>query len=234
MARKIDYIRHEGVFNPLDFNDRVDVIGAGSTGSRVVLSLAKLGIKNIHVWDFDKVEAHNIPNQVYGVGDVGKYKVDALAEIVQNTAGISIEAHRDKVEGPEVSESNIVFLLTDTMESRKEIWDNGIKMKYNIRLMVETRMGADSGRIYVVNPISPTEISQWEDTLCEDEVAEDGCGASTSVGPTADILAGMAVWQFMRWNSNRMNPSKDEDPVDSEVMYSVRPMMMMGRKFKQF
>ena len=84
----LEVMRHLSVFSPHAFgNKRVDVVGAGATGSRIVFSLAKLGVANIHVWDFDKVEEHNIPNQVFSLSDIGKFKGEALKEIVAAEAG---------------------------------------------------------------------------------------------------------------------------------------------------
>src|SRR5215813_5940026 len=92
----VDITRHVEVFSRDAFgNKRIDVIGAGATGSRIVLSLAKLGLENIHVWDFDTVEGHNIANQAYGMGDIGKLKVDALHDLVKAQTGLSIHKHAE-------------------------------------------------------------------------------------------------------------------------------------------
>ena len=230
MSNQIDPIRHLSVFSPSAFGQRrVDVIGAGATGSRVALSLAKLGVENIHVWDFDRVEEHNVANQVFGIGDVDSSKVEALARLVAAQTGIAIHTHPEKVDGSQAL-GDVVFLLTDTMSSRKEIWERGLKFRLRTQLMIETRMGADSGRVYSVNPNNPKHIRAWEETLCGDEVAEvSACGASISVGPTAEIIAGLAVWQFMRWFAT-VEQGK-EDSLENEILVSLRPMMTLGRKF---
>ena len=51
----LDIRRHMELFNPEKFTLPVHIIGAGATGSWLALSLAKLGITNITVWDFDVV-----------------------------------------------------------------------------------------------------------------------------------------------------------------------------------
>lgn len=226
----IDPLRHMEVFSPDAFgNRRVDVIGAGATGSKVVLSLAKLGIQNIHVWDFDKVEPHNIANQVFGNDDVGKLKVDALKEIVQRQTGTVIHTHAERVDGTQELGA-VVFLLTDTMASRKEIWTKGLKFKLRTKLMIETRMGADSGRVYTINPSKLPEVKGWESTLYDDKVAEtSACGATTSVGPTAGFLSELAVWQLIRWFSIEEGR---EDELDHEIVFSLRPMLTMNRQFE--
>ena len=223
--------RHLSVFSPNDFgNTRIDVIGAGATGSKVVVQLAKLGIQNIHVWDFDKVEAHNIANQAFAIGHIGKPKVEALYDVVKASTGTKIDPHNERVDGSQQF-GEVVFLLTDTMSSRKEIWEKGIRLKLGIKLMIETRMGTDNGRVYAINPRSLPHIHGWESTLTEDKKAvASACGASVTVGPTADVLSGMAVWQFIRWD--RQSKGKDDlgDP-ENEVVFALSPFNMFSRNF---
>jgi sulfur carrier protein ThiS adenylyltransferase len=225
----IDPLRHLSVFSPHAFGSRrVDVIGCGATGSRVVLSLAKLGVENIHAWDFDKVEEHNVPNQAFGLQHVGLLKVDALAQLVRAATGAEITIHPEKVDGTQQL-SEVVFLLTDTMSSRKEIWNRALKFKLRTNLIVETRMGADSGRVYALNPNRPGQIKAYEETLYADEEAEaSACGASVSVGPTAEVIAGLAVWQMIRWFSVEQG---GDDELENEIIFSLRPMLTISRKF---
>jgi adenylyltransferase/sulfurtransferase len=62
---------------------RVLVIGAGGLGSAVVPALAAAGVGTIGVIDDDVVEASNLHRQLsHGVSDIGRAKVDSLAETV--------------------------------------------------------------------------------------------------------------------------------------------------------
>ncbi|UJP09800.1 ThiF family adenylyltransferase [Microbacterium sp. KUDC0406] len=62
---------------------RVLVIGAGGLGSAVVPSLAAAGIGTIGIIDDDDVELSNLHRQLsHGVADIGRPKVDSLAETV--------------------------------------------------------------------------------------------------------------------------------------------------------
>lgn len=217
----VDITRHIDVFSPDKFGKRrIDVIGAGATGSRIVLSLAKLGLDNIHVWDFDKVEAHNIANQAFGIADIGKLKVEALRDLVKSQTGLEIQIHNERVDGTQEL-GDVVFLLTDTMASRKEIWQKGIRYKMRTKLMIETRMGADQGRVYTICPTKPAQVKFWESTLYSDDFAEvSACGASITVGPTAEFLTGLAVWQLIRWAD--IQNGNLEATLDSEILWGLR------------
>lgn len=64
-------------------NARVLVIGAGGLGSAVVPSLAAAGIGTIGIIDDDDVELSNLHRQLsHGVADIGRPKVDSLADTV--------------------------------------------------------------------------------------------------------------------------------------------------------
>ncbi len=225
----VDPLRHLSVFPPHAFGDRrVDVIGCGATGSRVVLSLAKLGVENIHAWDPDKVEEHNIANQIFGLPEIGRAKVEALSDIVKRDTAMNITTHNERVDGSQEL-GEVVFLLTDTMASRREIWEKGLKYKLNTKLVVETRMGADNGRVYAVNPSRRNHIRAWEDTLYTDDEAEvSACGASVSVGPTAEIIAGLAVWQMIRWFSVQRD---EEDSLENEIIFGLRSTATISQTF---
>ena len=87
MSTNLDISRHMELFNPSKFNMPVTIIGAGATGSWLALSLAKLGIEDITVYDFDIVEEHNVPNQAFAISDVGTSKVDAIYKEIERTTG---------------------------------------------------------------------------------------------------------------------------------------------------
>ncbi|MFA6594313.1 MAG: ThiF family adenylyltransferase [Candidatus Buchananbacteria bacterium] len=228
----INPTRHLQVFSPQEFNKagyKIDVIGCGATGSRLVLSLAKLGITNIRVWDFDKVQAHNIPNQAFNLAtDINRLKVEAIRDAVSAATGTTIEICDTKVDGSQEL-GDIVFLLTDTMASRRMIWEGAIKLKAAVRLMVETRLGVESGKIYTIHPGRLSHINAWESTLCEDRVATpSACGAVVSVGATAEIISGFAQWQLIRWF--QIQQGKETD-LANEIIFSLRPPMILTRNF---
>lgn len=226
----IDTSRQVGVFSPDKFGDqRIDVIGAGASGSHIALSLAKLGLEKIHVWDFDDVESHNVCTSRFQQSDIGRKKVEALRDCVRAETGLEIQIHPERVDGTQKL-GKFVFLLTDTMASRKEIWQNAIRFKVGTKLMIETRMGASEGRIYVVNPNRPAEVRGWEETLYEDADAEvSACGTSLQVGPTAEFLSGLAVWQLIRWLD--VENGVEGATLDNEILFWMRTPALMTRRF---
>ncbi|MEM2145577.1 MAG: ThiF family adenylyltransferase [Candidatus Jordarchaeaceae archaeon] len=61
---------------------RVTVVGLGTGGSRVALELAKAGVGNFALIDYDRLETHNISRYVKGVSDLGRLKVNVVADLL--------------------------------------------------------------------------------------------------------------------------------------------------------
>jgi len=221
----IETMRHVAVID-LEHSTAKDtaihVIGCGALGSRVALGLAKLGVSNMHLWDFDKIESHNIANQAYGILDVGRYKVEALAGLIARQTGLKTVPHPEKVVNQHLF--GFIFLLPDSMESRREIWDESIKWK--AVALFEGRMGVSEGRVYYVNPKDPVHISKWESTLCLDSEAEDSvCGSHIAVGPTAEFISALMQWQFIKYINSLEKPRKVENEI---IAYVDPPLYLMN------
>ena len=84
------YLRQEDLLPDSMRGIGINIIGVGAVGSFAALALAKMGFKNIKVFDDDKVEEHNISNQFYKLADIGKLKVDALAGMIKEFEDINI------------------------------------------------------------------------------------------------------------------------------------------------
>lgn len=207
----LSLIRHQMIFDASRINPPIHIIGAGATGSRLWLALVELGLTNIAVYDFDRVESHNLANQIYTAADVGMYKVYALARYYALKTGTppgpTMRFNNIKVDKnltDLTSIEGIVFLLTDTMASRKEIFEHLIPDANTTKvfLMIETRMASSYGNVFCVNPFDPDQRQAWLNSLVDDDAETtevSACGASISVGPTASIIANLAVWQMINF-----------------------------------
>ena len=201
-ATTLDVRRHMELFDPYSLDKKVTVIGAGATGSWLVLMLAKLGIQDITVYDFDKVEEHNIPNQLYGIQNVGEYKVMALREIIKEQTGTEINVFTDRFEHQRLS--GYVYCMVDTMAGRDKIWKYSAKLKSAISLYTEPRMGLDTARVYNVEPMNLTHHKRYEACFYTDDEAEvSACGTSMSVITTALTTASWCARQLIEHHAGR-------------------------------
>jgi molybdopterin/thiamine biosynthesis adenylyltransferase len=88
---------------------RVVLCGAGAVGSNLADNLIRQGVANLRAIDRDRVEEHNVSTQIYGEGDVGTWKVEALRNRLFRTAGVEIDAVRR-----ELTAQNAKQLLKDS------------------------------------------------------------------------------------------------------------------------
>ncbi len=65
---------------------RVAICGLGGLGSNIAISLARAGVGNLHLIDFDRVDITNLNRQQYFVRQLGINKTEALAENLNNIA----------------------------------------------------------------------------------------------------------------------------------------------------
>lgn len=64
-------------------NKNIAIIGVGGVGGQVAITLARCGIENLTIIDFDKVDSSNINRQVVAwQTTIGKNKVEVLKEMI--------------------------------------------------------------------------------------------------------------------------------------------------------
>ena len=200
----MDLSRHIEVFSPDAVKYPIHIIGVGATGSFVAMELARMGCPVLNIYDFDDVEIHNIPNQYYDTGDLGKLKAEALAEKLKainpnivvniNTTAV-LPVHDDEHKGIDEM-SGYVFLLVDSMKIRKELWMAAKKNK-NIVHCWGSRLGSDQARIYSLD-MSVKDFSKYEADFYEDDNAEvSACSTSITVLPIVLQTASLMIVQFI-------------------------------------
>lgn len=168
----MDYIRQERIFNPNEHAKPVTLIGAGGIGSFAALGLVKLGIKKLTLYDEDKIEFHNLPNQLFKVnGSNGKRKVYEVADLCKEFSDdVEVMPHAEMFKNQQIS--GLVISGVDSMESRKTIWEK-IKFNPNVSLYVDARIGGQSIRVLTVNPLNKKAVEEYEKSLYTDDEAED-------------------------------------------------------------
>lgn len=165
----IDYTRQSGLITQTQMNIPVVLIGAGGIGSPMALILSKMGVPRITVFDDDKVEPHNLPNQLYRKRDIGKLKVVALKEICEDFSDVEFTAVPTRFT-QNIRERSIVISGVDSMKSRMEIWQK-IKLNPAVVLYIDARMGKEMVKIYRVDPSDIKSVKEYEESLHSDEEA---------------------------------------------------------------
>jgi len=190
------YVRQRDIIPEEILTEEITIVGAGAVGSCCALALAKTGFKNLKVFDFDTVEIHNMPNQMYRVRDLGKPKVQALKEIIHDFEGLDIVTVNGKYRA--LNMRGTIIVAVDNMDARIMFWKKAQQHLKNINLYIDSRMGAELIRLYSFQPMYPVDIEIYEQSLYTSEDAEHLSCTAKATMYTALMLGSMIVSQAKR------------------------------------
>lgn len=163
---KVSYKRQKDLFDPNRFQETINIIGIGNSGSHTAASLARIGLLYITVFDFDKVSQHNLASQCYRLKDIGKLKTKSLKEYIKECTGIEITT---KSKFKDQTLYGIVIICVDSMKERKRICK--VLKKNPPKIIIDARMGGNTIEIY-----TRSTIEEYEKTLV-DEIQREPCSA---------------------------------------------------------
>ena len=123
-GESLNFSQQKYFISPRDVRP-VHLIGAGSVGSHIASMLARIGVTDLTAWDHDSIDSHNIGPSLYGMQDFGKYKVDALSEILLRDTGVAIKRERRMYDGERLK--GTIICAVDSMEARQMLWKRARK-----------------------------------------------------------------------------------------------------------
>lgn len=220
----MDLIKHLELFNPMALTGSVAVIGCGANGSAVAVGLAKLGVQDIHLYDGDSVESHNLPNQyAYGPSDVGRKKAEALADEIFRSTGARAVPHAEFVEAGHKMPHAYVFCCVDSMAAVDMIYRKTIRMNFTTKLFINARINAYVVSVYAINAFDMKHLKDFEGTLYPDSEVNDSrgsCGVTLSIGAVAQTAAAIMTRQFMLWFKRKLEHNEISlNAEDWEILY---------------
>ena len=80
ISREEYFSKRDPIAFPLWQKATIGIAGAGGLGSNIALSLARAGTGTLIIADYDIVTLENLNRQQYTLAQIGKLKVEALAE----------------------------------------------------------------------------------------------------------------------------------------------------------
>lgn len=203
------YSRQEGIvlLDELE-NEEISIVGTGAVGRNLCIQLAAMGAPNLHLLDFDKVEETNVASQGYSENDIGRYKIEAVAQTCQAiNSAINLRLENDRYR-KKSSLGKIVFSCVDSMEARKLIFDG---TNHRRKLLIDGRM---LGEVFRVLSAWDEDSSQYySTTLFSDTEAVQGRCTNPMTLYGASVLAGFEVACLARW-------LRKED-LDSDVLVNL-------------
>jgi molybdopterin/thiamine biosynthesis adenylyltransferase len=191
---------------------KVGVVGLGSGGATIAVELAKAGIGNFVLIDFDRLELGNISRHACGIGDLGRHKTKAVRDLLYGknpyvkvqTAEYDINQHIEEI-NLLLKDSDLIIAATDNDRSRFNL--NSIALQYKIPtifgraltracggdvLRVRPYEGPCLGCVFTKNFLATRqeEISQFRQAREENPayVSDEEVNVTIQVGLSSDIL----------------------------------------------
>lgn len=212
----MELLRQLDLVSPDALDIPVHIVGCGGIGSFAALALAKLGCSHLHLHDDDRVEEHNVPNQLFRLGDVGRPKVEALMEILEAFTGTRPCPHLHRVEMERLQ--GIVISGVDSMTTRKNLWWKTIRHRASIPLYLDGRLGAEVCRLYAIRPADPDDVRCYEQTLYDDIQA-----APLSCTAAAIIYTGFAIASLI---ADQVKKFVTGESIAREILYDLKTLTL--------
>lgn len=147
----------------------VAVCGLGGLGSNIAVSLARAGVGNLILIDFDRVDLSNMNRQQYKVSQIGMYKTEALADNLKEIAPY-IKLKKWTVRGekenyPEIlKEAQIICEAYDSAEEKSSL------VNFVLEHMPEKYLVSGSG----MAGMGPSNLIQTRKVTCHFYICGDG------------------------------------------------------------
>ena len=179
-----EFLRQQSLINQAKLRElRVAIIGCGSIGSFTALTLTKMGVQHLTLWDNDVVDLHNLSNQFYAKEALEAPKVVAVAQECQRytPTEVDVEIFNEFYSGQNLDKFDIVIALTDNIEGRRAAFEAS-KASIGAKLFIDGRMGAETLRTFCLDPKNQADCEKYFKDYIDGVVNEElPCTARTII-----------------------------------------------------
>lgn len=242
------YSRSKGILevNILE-SKRVMIVGLGSFGSQIAIELAKAGVGHFSLFDFDRVELHNLARHTCTIKDLGRLKTDAIYDAI---TGKNPYAHVEKYPidinhdlqllNDEIAKADIVICATDNNTSRFNISEALVKQQ-KIGVFGRAVTRAEGGDVFRYTPGGPCYCcligAGWYDTSAEEITGTDQLpsytapedaevmvqvGLSSDIEPICNLMVKLTLMELSRGKESGISCLEEELVYDYYIWANRR------------
>lgn len=189
--------------------------GCGGIGSWAVLQLARMNPEALFMYDDDIVEQANMSGQLYCIEDIGKAKVDAMANMIRSyTTMRSIYAIKDKFT-QNCEAGDIMICGFDNMTARRVFfskWLEHVNSKSNEErykcLLLDGRLSIDTLQVFCITGDNEWALSEYQHKYLFTDAEADATQCSLKQTTyLACMIGSVIVNLFTNWVANTLNPA---------------------------
>lgn len=193
---------------------RIIIAGIGGIGSNVAFQLARMVPANLTLYDDDNVEMVNMAGQLYSYSDIGKCKVNAIADMIYDyTSMKQVLAVQSKFTSDK-EPGDIMICGFDNMRARRTFfnsWRNHISDKSVEErakcLYLDGRLSMDTLQILCIRGDDQYNIDRYErEFLFTDYEADATICSMKQTTYLACMIGSLMVNLFTNFIANNLNP----------------------------
>lgn len=176
-------------------NKIVGIAGCGGLGSNCAVALARVGVGNLIIADFDVIEESNLNRQYFFVDQIGRPKVDALKEnILKINSVVNVEAHLIKLEPQDMvrlfSKCDVIVEAFDKADMKEMIIETVTCETPDKPLVCGVGMAGWGGNELI-------KVERYENLFIvgdrESEASEDNPPIAPRVGVVSNMMANVVL-----------------------------------------
>lgn len=230
-------------------NKHVAIIGLGSFGSQIAIELSKAGVGEYSLFDFDRVELHNLARHTCTTKDLGRLKTDAIEEAVlgKNPYAIVHKYPVDITKNLDLLDSllpsiDVVLCATDNNKSRFELSEL-IHKHQKIGIFGRAITRAEGGDVFRYKPGGPCyccmigkigtvdeEITGLESGLNNGQIPQYAdnpeamvqVGLSSDIEPICNMMIKLTLVELSRGKQSGIQSLEDELVYDYYIWVNRR------------
>lgn len=193
---------------PLLHKKDILLLGQGGIGSWVALLLSRIGV-NLHTYDMDTYESHNMTGQLVRAQDIGKNKAESMKEIIHEFSP-DCDVMTNGEYKPSSMSNDIVICGFDNMKARRiafENWNaNVLEMTPEERkhcFFMDGRLNVEQLQILCISGDREDLRERYEkEFLFDDSVVPEAECTFKQTSHSAAMIAGHMVAFLTNWVFN--------------------------------
>lgn len=197
----------------------ITLAGVGGIGSYVGFLLGRLKPESLFIYDPDIVESVNMSGQLYGLNDIGFFKVTSLSNMISNYSGYGrVTAFQERFTD-QSEPTDIMICGFDNMEARKVFFTKWYEhtmslpeTERNRCLFIDGRLAAEEFQVFAIQGDDVRAQCIYKDKwLFSDYQAEETVCSYKQTTFMANMIASVMVNIFVNFVANECNPIVPRD-----------------------
>lgn len=196
----ISTVKQGDYFQPMhDIKYKIHIVGCGAIGSTIATMLARMGVLELNLYDFDDVEMKNICNQEYFDEQVGTSKLDALRDTLLKINPTLVVNIYPEGWTEDTRLNGYVFMCVDNIDLRRKIVEKNKINKY-CRAIFDFRMRLTDAQHYAAtfeNFDYLLSTMQFTHEEAKAETPVSACGTDLNVITTVRTICSLGLSNFI-------------------------------------